>query len=282
MLLIGLGFITFFFIVKADDTNEKNVLISNEILFIGHRGASNHSPEHTFHSYDLAIDQNADYLEIDLQRTKDGELVAFHDRKVDRTTNGKGYVLDYTWAQLKELDAGSWFYKTNPTIGKPKNATFTVPSLNEIIERYKNDTNYYIETKFPEENPGMEEELIDLLDQHGLLDSNQPVGKVVIQSYSIESLKLIREKNEEIPLILLKKFNGKADVTQAEIDGIKIFGQGIGVNYQSLNQDFIDKIKSNDLLIHAYIVNDADDLAELRGWGIDGVFTDDLSIREKH
>ena len=79
---------------------------------IAHRGASGYAPEHTFNSYDKSHRElGASYIEIDLQRTKDGHLVAMHDETVDRTTNGHGRVEDYTLDELKKLDAGSWFNK---------------------------------------------------------------------------------------------------------------------------------------------------------------------------
>lgn len=271
-----------FLIAQQNYSDEDSVLAGEEILFIGHRGASSYAPEHTILSYDLAAEKDADYIEIDIQMTKDGKLVAIHDHNVERTTNGKGYVIDYTWAQLKELDAGSWFYQAHQNLVRPEGETLAVPSLKEILERYDGeDINYYIEVKYPEKFPQIETELLNLLNSYGLLNKDQPLGRVVIQSYSIESLKLIHNRNNEIPLILLKKFEDKAVLSQKEIDEIKLYARGIGVNYKSLNQDFVDIIKDNELLLHVYTVNSPEELARMREWGVDGVFTDDLNIRNQ-
>ena len=279
LLLVCIVTAVSYCIVKQDEIRKQNILKSSEVLFIGHRGASGYAPEHTIRSYDLAKEKSADYLEVDLQMTKDGELVALHDDKVNRTTNSKGYVIDYTWSQLKELDAGSWFYQANPNIENLGVESLTIPSLKQIFERYKDDVNYYIETKSPEKYPGMEEKLLALLNHYGLLNKDQPIGKVVIQSFNKESLKLIHEKNKKIPLILLKRFDDKAKINQKEIEEIKKYTQGIAVNYESLNKDFIDKLKTNRLLIHTYTVNNYKDLELLREWDIDGVFTDYLNIK---
>ena len=83
----------------------------------------------------------ASYIEIDLQRTKDGHLVAMHDEKVDRTTNGSGRVEDYTQAELKQSN------EQNPQLAKDSYKGATVPTLDEILTRYGTDANYYIETK---------------------------------------------------------------------------------------------------------------------------------------
>lgn len=98
--------------------------------------------------YDKSYNElGASYIEIDLQRTKDGHLVAMHDETVDRTTNGSGRVEDYTLAELKKLDAGSSFNEQNPQLAKDSYKGATVPTLDEILTRYGTDANYYIETK---------------------------------------------------------------------------------------------------------------------------------------
>lgn len=129
------------------------------------------------------------YIEIDLQRTKDGHLVAMHDETVDRTTNGSGRVEDYTLAELKKLDAGSSFNEQNPQLAKDSYKGATVPTLDEILTRYGTDANYYIETKQPDVYPGMEQQLLDTLNRHNMLTSNSlENGHVLVQSFSEASL----------------------------------------------------------------------------------------------
>lgn len=79
------------------------------MLAIAHRGASGHAPENTRAAFDRAIEMGADMIEADVQVTRDGHLVLFHDDLVDRTSNGQGPVADHTLAELRELDVGSWF-----------------------------------------------------------------------------------------------------------------------------------------------------------------------------
>ena len=93
--------------------------------------------------------------------TKDKKLIAMHDNKVDRTTNGTGLVKDKTLKEIKSLDAGSWFDK------KYKNEK--VPELNDTLNKYKDKTNFYIETKHPDMYPGMDEKLIKDLENNDLL-----------------------------------------------------------------------------------------------------------------
>lgn len=260
--------------------DEQELLNSSEMLIIAHRGASGYDPEHTMPSYDLAIEKNVDYIEIDLQMTKDGVLVAMHDDKVDRTTNGAGGVKDYTGQQLKKLDAGSWFNATNTQNASEKYNNLHVPSLHEIIEKYGDKVNYYRETKSPLKYPGMEESLLNVLSEYGLLDEVTVSGKVVIQSYSADSLKQIHSKNEEIPLIQLQGFTDQASISKKEIEEIKAYAVGIGVNVNSLNRKYINEVIDNELLLHAYTVNEYSELKKMKSCEVDGVFTDSLYINQ--
>lgn len=218
-------------------------------------------------------------IEIDLQMTKDGELVALHDDKVDRTTNGEGYVKDYSWPQLQKLDAGSWFNERHRPYANQKYENVSIPSLIQIIEKFGDTINYYIEIKSPDQNPGMEVKLLSILSEVGLLHNDQAKGKVVIQSFSEEILKLIHEKNESIPLVKLQVFADYAVISDQEIEEIKKYADGLGVNYNSLNKKYIDKVQKNNLVLHAYTVNEVPDLQKMKKFGIDGVFTDFLDIK---
>lgn len=91
-----------------------------------HRGNRAYFPENTLPAFQSAIDLKVDGIELDIHLTKDNQLVVIHDEKIDRTTNGKGFVKDYTLSELKKLDAGSWF--NEQFIG------VTIPTLEEVIE----------------------------------------------------------------------------------------------------------------------------------------------------
>src|SRR5262249_30181139 len=137
-------------------------------LLIAHRGASGYAPEHTFAAYQLAIEQGADFVEQDLQITKDGRFICMHDPELSRTTNvkevfpdrvtkrdveGAGevkpgyYVADFTLEEIKRLDAGSWFNKYNPFSAKDTYVGQKVPTLEETIKFVNNRAGLYIELK---------------------------------------------------------------------------------------------------------------------------------------
>lgn len=161
---------------------------NTRVLTIGHRGASGYAPEHTIPAYDLALQMGADYIEQDLQLTKDGVLVVLHDETLDRTArsseeNCTGSVIDKTLEQIKTCDAGSWFNEENPQNAREEYVGLEIPTLEEVFLRYGSGVNYYIETKNPDEAPGMEEQLLRLMDEYGLTGPAAEWRQVLIQSH---------------------------------------------------------------------------------------------------
>src|SRR5690625_4170533 len=97
----------------ANQYEDLSLLSSKRIVNIANRGASGHAPEHTLVSYETSEEMTGDYLEIDLQMTKDNQLIAMHDAELSRTTDGDGLVKDHTIDEIKILNAGKWFNKEN-------------------------------------------------------------------------------------------------------------------------------------------------------------------------
>ncbi|KAA1042566.1 glycerophosphodiester phosphodiesterase [Macrococcus equipercicus] len=242
---------------------------------IAHRGASGYAPEHTFASYDMShFNMNADYIEVDLQMTKDGQLVAMHDETVDRTTNGTGLVKDYTLAELKALDAGSWFNEKYPEQARSEYVGLKVPTLDEVISRYGTQAKYYIETKSPEVYPGMEEMLLNTLSHHGLLKKNQlKKGHVLIQSFSTASLIKVHQLDAAIPLVKLMDKGVIDTLTDQQLKTLRNLVVGIGPNYKDLTAANTKRLHSNGLIVHPYTVNTEADMRRLNSYGVDGVFT---------
>src|SRR5262249_40218843 len=134
---------------------EQQTVTAKRPLIIAHRGASGYAPEHTIAGYELAISQGADFVEQDLQVTRDGALVCLHDPDLERTTDvarvfpgratvrdplGTGtpkqgfYTVDFTLAEIKQLDAGSWFNRANAFAANPSYVNQRVPTMEETIK----------------------------------------------------------------------------------------------------------------------------------------------------
>lgn len=194
---------------------------------IAHRGASFDAPESTAAAYKLARDLGADYLELDLQRSKDGVLFALHDNNLQRTTDVASKFPErkdspanaFTIAELKTLDAGSWFNSAYPDRARPSYAGLKILTLDEIIDIAQGNPLHkpglYIETKEPKQFPGIESDLKDKLQDRGWLSpagsklakSNLAVGqgkgKVVLQTFEKSSLELLEKEMPQVPKILL-------------------------------------------------------------------------------
>ncbi|KOO47657.1 glycerophosphodiester phosphodiesterase [Priestia koreensis] len=258
----------------ASKASSKGDLLSpKRIVTIAHRGASGYAPEHTMSSYQLAYKMKADYIELDLQMTKDGQLIAMHDETLDRTTNGSGAVKDHTLREIKQLDAGSWFNETYHNQAKMEYKGLKVPTLDEILETFGKHANYYIETKSPNTYPGMEEKLIETLKKHHLIGPHAKRGQVMIQSFSKDSLLKIRDLDPKLPTIQLLNAKSMQSITDATLTEIRSYAVGIGPDFKSLKGKNVQDIRQHDLLLHPYTVNDKAEMTRLLTLGITGAFT---------
>ncbi|MBX9974792.1 glycerophosphodiester phosphodiesterase [Cytobacillus firmus] len=239
-----------------------------DIVNVSHRGASAYVPEHTIASYDMGEKMHGDYIEIDLQMTKDGHLIAMHDVTLDRTTNGTGSVKDYTLEEIKQLDAGSWFNEKYPYASKAEYEGLKVPTLEEVFKKFGKNNSYYIETKSPDVYPGMEKELLRLVDKY-----NINKNKLLVQSFSPQSLKVMNELDPSIKLVQLISYKAYAEITDAEIKEIKQYAMGIGPNHTYLNEEYVQKVVNSGLELHPYTVNDKERMKQLINWGVTGMFT---------
>ena len=224
-LMLGLG--------QAQATNEPGPTALATRLgiphpaVIAHRGASFDAPESTAAAYKLARDLGADYLELDLQRSKDGVLFALHDNNLQRTTDvatkfperKDSQANEFTIAELKTLDAGSWFNRAYPDRARPGYAGLKILTLDEIIDVAQGNPLHkpglYIETKEPKQFPGIERDLKEKLQDRGWLSPvgsklakselavGQGKGKVVLQTFEKSSLELLEKEMPQVPKILL-------------------------------------------------------------------------------
>ena len=264
--------------LSAGDAVAMTAAAPHPVLNIGHRGASGWAPEHTIASYDLALKLGADYIEQDLQLTKDGVLVVLHDETLDRTARGPaenctGRVADKTLAQIKTCDVGSWFNDAFPEAARPEYVGLRIPTLEEVFKRYGKGVNYYIETKSPESSDRMEERLLDLRDRYGLRAAAAERWQVLIQSFSPASLvKIHTQLDPSLPLIQLL-YGGPSLANQAALPAIGEYAVGIGPAQGSVDAALVQAAHARCLAVHPYTVNADTDMSALIGAGVDGMFT---------
>ena len=252
------------------------------VLNIGHRGASGYAPEHTIPAYDLALEQGADYIEIDLQMTADGVLVAMHDDTLDRTADApegvpeeycSGPVIERTLEQIKMCDVGSWFNEAYPEYASDEYVGLQIPTLEEIFQRYGKSVNYYIETKNPEAAPGMEEELLRLMEEYDLIKPAAKRWQVLIQSFSAESLLKIHALEPSLPLIQLFSDTETSESIQASLAEVSTYAVGIGPSKTDVDAALVEAAHALCLDVHPYTVNETAEMEALIAVGVDGMFT---------
>jgi glycerophosphoryl diester phosphodiesterase len=158
-------------------------------ILIAHRGGSAEAPENTMAAFRHAVEIGARFVELDVQMSRDGELVVMHDETVDRTTNGTGAIHNTTFEELRRLDAGSWF--------GPHFAGQKIPTLREVLELCVNSgVGVVIELKAPIIYIGLEENVASLIGDLGL----RGVENIWCISFYHDAIKRMRTLDPELPL----------------------------------------------------------------------------------
>ncbi|HLR09099.1 MAG TPA: glycerophosphodiester phosphodiesterase family protein [Bacillota bacterium] len=259
------SFSIFFPLTSVSASKNSNNLI--ETTVIGHRGGSAHAPENTIAAFDKAVELNADYFELDVQMTKDGELIIMHDTTVDRTTDGSGKIKDLTFEEIKQLDAGSWF---DPSFAGEK-----VPSFEEVLDRYRDeDIGILIELKDPELYPGIEQKVADALIEHNMDESNN--DKWIVQSFNWESVQKFHEILPSMPTGALVGHGEAEDgeITNEMLESISSYAKYINPNKSLLDKNTVDRIHQYNLTTWPYTIKDEEWVDRLIDMGVDGIITD--------
>ena len=264
-------------------------------IVIAHRGTTGYLPEHTLGGYELAVKMGADYIEPDLQLTKDGVLVAMHDATLTRTTNvaslfatrnGTYNVADFTLAEIKTLTVKptGTASTTYPGFTPSSPDAFRIPTFQEVIDLARAETaktgkevGIYPEAK--QADPVMEDKILSTLIANGYTSKD----KVFIQSFSAATIKSIHDKQTALGfdfklLVLNSTANGLLGIG---LENINDYADGVGMSITGagLNEAFIDAAHAAGLLVHGYTFAKADpSAAELEylkffNWGMDGVFS---------
>ena len=224
--------------------------VAGRKALVAHRGASAYAPEHTLAAYTLAVEQGADYVEQDLAVTKDGVLVCIHDLTLERTTNVEAVfptrfsedtsgptpvkrwlVHDFTLAEIRQLDAGSWFATTF--------AGSRIPTFQEAIDLLKGKAGMYPELKDPEfyrERGVKPENLLEaILKKNTLIDD--PTTPVIIQSFDLETVKALATILPQVPRVFLVAPEAMSRIdTEAEVKEVATWATGLGPNKMILDQ----------------------------------------------
>jgi glycerophosphoryl diester phosphodiesterase len=236
-----------------------------KIQVVGHRGASGYAPETTIASYRMAIQMGADYVETDVHRSRDGVFVAIHDADVGRTTNGKGFVADHTLAELKALDAGSWFNNVFPEKARPEYIGLRVPALQEVMDVVQEGSaGLFIEIKDPERyQPDLESALL------ALIRSSPMENRTRVLSFSADSLRKIKELDASVPTVFLVAKPNENPV-QATLE---IPANELGILHTQLTAALVEEAHRSGIVISVWTVDHPEDMKRMIALGVDRITT---------
>ena len=225
---------------------------------IAHRGASGLAPENTIAAMKLAIEYGCDGIETDLQLTKDGKVVVFHDWSVDRTTDGKGEIKDLTFEELSKLDNGSWF--SDEFKGE------RIPTLEELLKVVPEDLVLNLELKSQAfDSRGLEEKVMEILNKKNRKEN------IIISSFSHRSLQKIRDLDKEIKIGIL--FEGYLIGLKEYIGNLNLDIWSVHPGVSHVDKELVEVIHEMDLLGYVWTVNDKETAERLKESGVDGIIT---------
>jgi glycerophosphoryl diester phosphodiesterase len=234
----------------------------DDFTIIAHRGASAYYPENTLPSFEGAIAVGADMVELDVQFTSDKEVVVFHDEKMSRCTNGRGKIVDHALADLKKLDAGSWFDK--------KFQNTRIPTLAEVLSVCKDKIAVNIEIKTEAVGKmffgGIEEECLKIVEQNGMN------GHVVFSSFDPRAIMHLKQIDDMVTVAVLfekKHYGSKLPSDIMESVGADAFN----CSFAEFNKKWLANIKSNNISVNIYTVNDEKNMRRFLDMGVSGIFT---------
>jgi glycerophosphoryl diester phosphodiesterase len=237
--------------------------LTRPVVF-AHRGASAHAPENTLASFELALAQGADAIELDARLSADGKVVVFHDPTLDRTTDGTGRLAQKKLADLRALDAGSSF--------SAQYRGEKIPLLEEVFDAVGNKLfiNVHLTNITTPRDP-LVDHVCQLVKKYGLED------QVLFSSFMISNLIRARQLLPLVPRGLLAAEHWKGAWARS-------FGFAFG-DYAALHPYITDvdarevqRVHRLKRRIHVWTVNKPDDMLHLKSWGADGVFTDDPAL----
>ena len=222
---------------------------SNALITIGHRGAMGHETENTLASIQKALDLNVDMIEIDVFKIASGEIVVFHDEKIDRLTNGSGDIESLDLEALKNLTV---------------EGDHKIPLLSEVLDVINHKVPLNIELK----GPGTSEGVMHLIKTY-MENEGWTLDDFLISSFNWEELKNMRRINKDIKIAILTEDD--------PLDAIPIANDlnavAINPNYLSLTKENVLEIKSQGFKVFTWTVNDTKQISNMRILGVDGVFT---------
>ena len=234
----------------------RRVRIDQDVLVIAHRGAAGAAPENTLAAVGLAVEENADFVEIDVQETADGEVVVFHDSDFMKTAGVDLKIWDASFAEAREIDIGSWF-----------DAGFSqerVPTLAEVLERCKDGSKVTIELKYYGHDQRLEERVAEIVEAAGMEE------QVILMSLDYDGVRKMKRLRPEWTVGLLAA-TAVGDLTELDADFL-------AVNAGMATRSFVRRSRAQGKDVYVWTINDPVAMARMAAVGVDGLITDEPAL----
>lgn len=230
---------------------------SNTSWVIAHRGAMGEAPENTLASFQKALEQQCDLIELDIHLTADGEIVVCHDETLDRTTDRSGAIGELTLEEIRQADAGSWF-----------GTAYTgqrIPLLQEVLQLVPAEIGLNIELK-TSYGDRIEDAVLRLLRENGRLDS------VLFSSYDHKLLHRLKQKAPEARISLVYDFKPIDPVRLIHDFGLNVFS--VSLYHGMVEQEDVEAIRRDGKHVMVWTVNQKPAMSRMLDCGVSGVITD--------
>jgi glycerophosphoryl diester phosphodiesterase len=225
---------------------------SDHLVVTAHRGASSVAPENTLSAMVAAVEAGAEFAELDVGLSRDGEVVLMHDRTLDRTTNGTGNLGEHSLEELRGLEAGGWF--SQEFTGEP------IPTLREIIHFARGKLKLNIEIKNSRDEPTIAASVVDII------RSEDFVKECMVTSFSRETVEEVKRIAPEIMTGFIFGEDYPDDVFQG---GWEVLSS----NHKVVDSTFVAQAKAGGKRVHVWTVDDRDLMLRLIGLGVDGIIS---------
>lgn len=233
-----------------------------DCIVIAHRGASAYYPENTIAAFKGALEMKADMIELDVMLSKDKVPVAFHDAALNKHTDGRGPLKNYTFDQLKKLDAGSWFGK--------KFAGEQIPSLKEVLDFASGNIALNIEIKTQavtdKLHDGVEEKCLALVEEYGMKNH------VLFSSFDYRAARHLKKLDPDIPVAILYNIRSSGRLKPSELIR-KYRADAFNCNYHQLTKKRLRHLRDHAIPFFIYTVDDETKMRKLLRNNVDGIFT---------
>ncbi len=236
----------------------KDIQMVDSVEIIAHRGAAGKAPENTIASIRQAIEDKADWVEIDVQETKDGEVVVIHDSDFMKISGVQTKLWDGTLEELRQIDIGSWY--------DPSFSAERIPTLEEVLLEAKGKAKVLIELKYYGHDEQLEQRVVDIVEKVGMAES------VALMSLKPDGIKKARALRPDWETgILLSKAIG--DISKMDVDFLAI-------NMGMMKSNFVKRAHKAGKKVYIWTANDPVSMTSMISLGVDGIITDEPEMAQ--